>query len=189
MNNAQLLMGQQKSKLPHGFWQQLGLHQSCENGVILENASIEDDGGLETFWSDTFTQDISLSQSLPASTTSIQQLATSMQMIHQNSNMYDSSISKLKGILNTVQICNEPEVEGFFTAKLNALIGEVQELVHEKFGHDSNLNGEYVSLSVPVDRRQKCKRIKSKSEPPPRAKRLYKGERTTVQLAVSSILT
>jgi hypothetical protein len=85
-------------------------------------------------------------------------------------------MSKVKGILNTVQTCNEPELEGHFNAELNALIGQVQELVIEKFGNNSNLTGEFVSLSVPVDRRQKYRRIKSKSEPQRTKKHQYKGE-------------
>ena len=96
-------------------------------------------------------------------------------MVHQNSNFYDSTVSKVKAILNTVQACSEPELEGIFNTKLSVLIGEIQELVIEIFGNDSSFTGEYVSLSVPVDRRQKCKRIKSESEPQRPTKQLYRG--------------
>jgi hypothetical protein len=197
MHNAQVLMEQQHGMLPHGFWQQLGHYRSCENGVIYETAHSDVDSWDETFLGGAFSQDISLSQEVSTSVnsvvedsaSSVQRLA-SMQMVHQNSNLYDSSLSQVKGVLNTCHTCNDPELESFWTTELSVLIGRFQDLVVEKFGHDSNFTGECVSLSVPVDRRQKYKRIKSKSEPPRKTmQRLYKGERTTVQLSNASLMT
>ena len=107
-------------------------------------------------------------------------------MVHQNSNSYDSTLSKVKALLNTLQLCSDPEVEGFFNKELDAIIGRVHGKVLEKFANDTSLSGECVSLSVPVDRRQKCKRIKS--EPKRNKAQLYRGERTTFQLSVSSIV-
>ena len=109
-------------------------------------------------------------------------------MVHQNSNLYDSTLSTVKALLNTLQICSNPTVEGIFKTKLGALVREMQEIVLEEFANDTSLSGECVSLSVPVDRRQKCKRIKSKSEPQRKNAQLYRGERTKVQLSVSSIV-
>lgn len=106
-----------------------------------------------------------MSQSVPASATYSPTIAFAMSMVHQNSKFHDSSMSKVKGLLNTVQICSDPEVESIYNSNLDALIGQAQERVIEKFGNDAWLSGECVSSSVPVDRRQKCKVIKSKSKP------------------------
>ena len=181
MENAKVLQGQQMAML-----QQLGPYQSSVSGVISEISPNKDDSGAESFLGGVLSQDIILSQSA-ASAASVQQLA-SVPMVHQNSNFYDSTVSKVKAILNTVQACSEPELEGIFNTKLSVLIGEIQELVIEIFGNDSSFTGKYVTLSVPVDRRQKCKRIKSKSEPQRPTKQLYRGERTQVLLSVSSLI-
>jgi SWIM zinc finger len=188
MVNAELIFENQVAILPNGFWQQFGPSRCCENGVIRETAPSKDGSVAETFLGGAFSQDISLSQSEPVSLTSAQQLA-SMQMVHQNSNLYHSSVSKIKGVVNSVQMCNKPEVESFFTTGLDALIRQVNELVIETSGFDSNQTGEYVSSSVPLDRRQKHKRIKSKSEPSRKTKQLYKGERTKVLIKDSSLIT
>ena len=88
-----------------------------------------------------------------------------MPVVHQNSNLHDSTLSTVKELLNTLQICSNPKVEGTFNTKLGTLVHEMQEIVLEEFANDTGFSGECVSLSVPVDRRQKCKRIMSKSEP------------------------
>jgi hypothetical protein len=44
-------------------------------------------------------------------------------------------------------------------------------------------------MSVPVDRRKKYKRIKSRSEPVRKTKGLFRGERTKVQLSLASLIT
>ena len=111
-----------------------------------------------------------------------------MPVVHQNSNLHDSTLSTVKELLNTLQICSNPKVEGTFNTKLGTLVHEMQEIVLEEFANDTGFSGECVSLSVPVDRRQKCKRIKSKSEPKRKKAQLYRGERTTFQLSVSSIV-
>jgi hypothetical protein len=76
-------------------------------------------------------------------------------MVHQNSNLHDSTLSTVKALLNTLQICANPNVEGIFKTKLGALVREMQEIVLEEFANDT---------------------------------RLYRGERTTFQLSVSSIV-
>ena len=187
IDNAKLLQSQQMASLPYDFWENFGPSQSSVNGVISDIVASNNVGGPESFFSGSFSQDISLSQSDPASATSVQ-LLPSVSMVHQNSNSYDSTLSKVKAILNTLQLCSDPEVEGFFNKELDAIIGQVHGKVLEQFANDTSLSGECVSLSVPVDRRQKCKRIKSKSEPQRKNAQLYRGERTKVQLSVSSIV-
>ena len=109
-------------------------------------------------------------------------------MVHQNSNLYDYTLSTVNALLNTLQICSNPTVEGISNTKSGALASEMQEIVLEEFANDTSLIGECVSLTVPVERRQKCKRIKSKSDPQRKKAQLYRGKRTKVQLSVSSIV-
>jgi hypothetical protein len=185
MHNAQVLMEQQQAMLPNGFWDKLEPHQICENGVISDAAHNDIASEDDTFLGGAFSQDISLSQEVHTSN----QPFASMQLVHQNSNLYDSTMSKVKGVVNTCQSCNDPELESYWSTELNALIGRFNERVVQKFGNDCNFTGECVSMSVPVDRRKKSKRIKSRSEPVRKTNDLSKGERTAVQLSLDSLIT
>ena len=171
MQNAHVLMEQQQAMLPDGFWNTLEPRQICENGVICETGA--------------FSHDISLSQEVHT----WNQPLTSMKLVHQNSSLYHSTMSKVKQVVNTCQSCNDPELESFMNTELNAWIGRFNERVAQKFGDKSNFTGECVSMSVPVDRRKKCKRITSRNEPVRKTNDLCKGERTAVQLSVASLIT
>jgi hypothetical protein len=186
MHNAHVLMEQQQhTVLPDSFWHRLGHRQICENGVISDTAHSDTNSEDDTFLGGAFSQDISLSQEVHTSN----QPFASMQLVHQNSNLHDSTMSKVKGVINTCQSCNDPELESFWNTGLNALIGRFNERVVQKFGNESTFTGECVSMSVPVDRRKKYKRIKSRSEPVRKTNDLSKGERTKVQLSLASLIT
>ena len=96
--------------------------------------------GRSYFFSGSLSQAVSLSQSDPTSATSIQQLPL-VPMVHQNSNLYDSTLSRVKRALNTVQICSDPEVEGIFNKELDAFLRRIQGIVLEKFRNDTRLSG------------------------------------------------
>ena len=162
----------------------LQVHQNCENGVICETAHSEDAASEdETFLGGAFSQTISLS---PEVHTSIQPLA-SMQLVNQNSNLYHSTMSKIKRVLETCQRYNDPELERFLITELNAVIDRFYEFVFQKYGNKRNFTGECVSMSVPIpmDRRKKFKR----SEPVRKTNDLDKGERTAVQLSRECLIT
>lgn len=132
--------------MPLGFWQELDHYQICENGVISETAHSDEEIVDETFLGGAFSQDVSLSQepssaiTVEDSVASIQRLA-SMQMVYQNSNLYDSTISQVKRVINTCQTCNDPELESFWTTGLSELIGQFQEQVVKNLDASAILQG------------------------------------------------
>ena len=128
------------ASLPYDFWENFGPSQSSVNGVIADIVASNNVGGPELFFSGSFSQAVSLSQSDPTSATSIQQLPL-VPMVHQNSNLYDSTLSRVKGALTTVQICSDPEVEGIFNKELDAFLRRIQGIVLEKFRNDTRLSG------------------------------------------------
>ena len=140
IDNAKLLQSQQMASLPYDF----GKISVPLRAPLMESfprlSPVTMIVGRSYFFSGSLSQAVSLSQSDPTSATSIQQLPL-VPMVHQNSNLYDSTLSRVKGALNTVQICSDPEVEGIFNKELDAFLGRIQGIVLEKFRNDTRLSG------------------------------------------------
>jgi hypothetical protein len=186
MDNAELLQSQQEDLLPDGFWQQIGPNSRSRGGLVRETVLDQDNSVGEAFFeAGSFSQDIGLHQSGKATVSSIEDMVP---VVHQSCSLYDSSMSYCKASVELIQRCNSPHMESFWTQSLSSTFGKLRAMALDKFENTAFTDGEYVSISAPVDRRRKCVRIKSASEHPRNRKQNWKGERTKVQLAVSSFI-
>jgi hypothetical protein len=186
MDNAELLQRQQEDLLPSGYWQQIGPKRPSRDGLVRETTRDQNYSGGESFFeAGSFSQDICLHQPGKATAPSIEDVVP---VIHQSCSLYESSMSYCKASVELIQRCNSPHMESFWTQSLSSTYGKLRAMAFDKFDNSAATAGEYVSISAPVDRRRKCVRIKSASEHPHNNKQNWKGERTQVQLSVSSFI-
>jgi hypothetical protein len=185
MDNAELLQSQQEDLLPAGFWQQIGPNRRPRDGIVRETALDQNTSVGEAFFdAGSFSQDICLNQ--PGATVS--SIDDAVPVVHQSCSLYDSSMSYCKASVDLIRICNSPHMESFWTQSLSSTFGKLRAMALDKCDNAAFTEGEFVSISAPVDRRRKCVRIKSASEHQSNNKKSWKGERTKVELAVSSFM-
>jgi hypothetical protein len=162
----------------------IGEDDRLDDGLVRETTLDEDYSVGEEFSADgAFSHEFGLSQAGQATASSIDGA-----VIYQTSDLYHNSMSYTKTAVDLVQLCKKPQFGSFWTQHLSSGLGKLRAMVAAEFGNDACNAGEFVALSVPVDRRKKCRRIKSASEHHRNKQKDWKGEPTKTQLSESSII-
>jgi len=193
LSNTKYAEATYNSVLPEDFWKTDIMRSNTTCGTVHCDDDDDDDHYSiqveDSFLGDGLSEAVCLTQGDEADDNSGGARRRPIHPVDFSSNLYESMKSVFTMVCQNAEITGDARIEALARRHMNELLQGVNQIMSDHHAGQNDFLGSIVSSHRPIDRRRKCKRKKSSSEPKRRSKQSKAEARSATSFSVDSVIS